>query len=46
LIRTYDRSTALQRDDIGVLPPGKQADIVAMTGDPIVDIAATEVFRS
>jgi imidazolonepropionase-like amidohydrolase len=32
----------LQRDDIGVLAPGKQADIVAMTGDPIANIAATE----
>jgi len=32
----------LQRDDIGVLAPGKQADIVAMVGDPIADIAATE----
>lgn len=32
----------LQRDDIGVLAPGKQADIVAMVGDPLADIAATE----
>jgi imidazolonepropionase-like amidohydrolase len=32
----------LQRDDIGVLAPGKQADIVAMAGDPVADIAATE----
>ena len=32
----------LQRDDLGVLAPGKQADIVAMAGDPIADIAATE----
>jgi len=32
----------LQRNDIGVLAPGKQADIVAMVGDPIADIAATE----
>ncbi|MDR3498229.1 MAG: amidohydrolase family protein [Parvibaculum sp.] len=31
----------LQRDDIGTLAPGKQADIVAMAGDPIADIAAT-----
>ena len=31
----------LQRDDIGVLAPGKQADIVAMPGDPLADIAAT-----
>jgi imidazolonepropionase-like amidohydrolase len=32
----------LQRDDIGVLVPGKHADIVAMAGDPIADIAVTE----
>ena len=32
----------LQRDDIGVLAPGKQADIVALAGDPIADIAVTE----
>lgn len=31
----------LQREDIGVLAPGKQADIVAMRGDPIADITAT-----
>lgn len=35
-------ASLLQRDDIGVLAPGKQADIVAMTGDPLADIAATE----
>jgi imidazolonepropionase-like amidohydrolase len=32
----------LERDDIGILAPGKQADIVAMPGDPLADIAATE----
>jgi len=32
----------LQRDDIGMLAPGKQADIVAMPGNPVADIAATE----
>ncbi|MGH7985932.1 MAG: amidohydrolase family protein [Candidatus Binataceae bacterium] len=32
----------LRRDDIGVLAPGKQADIAAMAGDPIADIAVTE----
>ena len=32
----------LQRDDIGVIAPGKQADIVAMVGDPIADITSTE----
>jgi imidazolonepropionase-like amidohydrolase len=31
----------LLRDDLGVLTPGKQADIVAMPGDPLADIAAT-----
>jgi imidazolonepropionase-like amidohydrolase len=31
----------LQRDDLGVLAPGKQADIVAMPGDPLTDIAVT-----
>jgi imidazolonepropionase-like amidohydrolase len=31
----------LGRDDLGVLAPGKLADIVAMVGDPIGDIRAT-----
>ena len=31
----------LGREDFGVLAPGKLADIVAMPGDPIADIAAT-----
>jgi imidazolonepropionase-like amidohydrolase len=31
----------LGRDDLGVLAPGKRADIVAMPGDPLADIAAT-----
>jgi imidazolonepropionase-like amidohydrolase len=31
----------LGRDDLGVLAPGGCADIVAMPGDPFVDIAAT-----
>ena len=29
------------RSDLGVLAPGKLADIVAMPGDPFADIAAT-----
>jgi imidazolonepropionase-like amidohydrolase len=29
-------------DDVGILAPGKQADIVAMVGDPLGDIASTE----
>jgi imidazolonepropionase-like amidohydrolase len=35
-------ASLLQQNDIGVLAPGKQADIVALPGDPIADIAATE----
>jgi imidazolonepropionase-like amidohydrolase len=31
----------LQRDDLGEIAPGKQADIVAMRGNPLSDIAAT-----
>lgn len=31
----------LQRHDLGVLTAGKAADIVAMRGDPIADIAST-----
>jgi imidazolonepropionase-like amidohydrolase len=31
----------LGHDDIGVLTKGKQADIVAMPGDPIADISVT-----
>jgi imidazolonepropionase-like amidohydrolase len=30
----------LGRGDLGVLAPGKLADIVAMPGDPIADIVA------
>src|SRR5581483_11108081 len=32
----------LARDDLGVLAPGKLADIIAMAGDPIADIRATK----
>jgi hypothetical protein len=31
----------LDRDDIGVLEPGRAADIIAMPGDPITDISLT-----
>jgi imidazolonepropionase-like amidohydrolase len=31
----------LERDDLGVLAPGRCADIVAMPGDPLADIAVT-----
>ncbi len=32
----------LNRDDLGVIAPGKLADIVGMPGDPITDINATD----
>ena len=32
----------LQRDDIGVLAPGRNADIIAMPGNPFKDIKITE----
>lgn len=31
----------LQREDLGIIAPGKHADIVAMQGDPFKDIAVT-----
>jgi imidazolonepropionase-like amidohydrolase len=31
----------LQRDDLGAIAPGRRADIVAMPGDPLEDIATT-----
>ena len=31
----------LQRDDLGAIAPGRRADIVAMPGDPLENIAAT-----
>lgn len=31
----------LNRDDLGMLAPGKLADIIAMPGDPIADISVT-----
>jgi imidazolonepropionase-like amidohydrolase len=31
----------LGRNDLGVLAPGKCADVVAMPGDPFADITAT-----
>ena len=31
----------LERDDLGVLAPGKLADVVAMPGDPFGDIGVT-----
>jgi imidazolonepropionase-like amidohydrolase len=38
-------ASLLERDDIGVLAAGKQADIVAMPGDPVANIAVTEKGR-
>ena len=38
--------TLLQRDDMAVLAPGKQADIVSMAGGPVADIVATERVAS
>jgi imidazolonepropionase-like amidohydrolase len=38
---TSQAAELLQRDDIGVLAPGKKADIVAMQGDPFTDISVT-----
>ena len=38
---TSTAAELLGRDDIGVLAPGKLADIVAMRGNPIADIRAT-----
>ncbi|HVJ07438.1 MAG TPA: amidohydrolase family protein [Acidisarcina sp.] len=38
---TRKAAELLQRDDLGILAPGKQADIVAMPGDPFKDIAVT-----
>lgn len=32
----------LQRDDIGILAPGRNADIIAMPGNPFKDITVTE----
>jgi tryptophan 2-monooxygenase len=38
---TTTAAELLGREDIGVLEPGRVADIVAMPGDPIADIART-----
>jgi imidazolonepropionase-like amidohydrolase len=39
---TSTAARMLQREDLGRLAPGACADIVAMPGDPLDDIAATE----
>jgi imidazolonepropionase-like amidohydrolase len=38
---TATAAQLLGREDIGVLEPGRVADIVAMPGDPIADIGHT-----
>lgn len=38
---TSQAASLLQRDDLGVLAPGKKADLVAMPGDPLEDIGVT-----
>jgi tryptophan 2-monooxygenase len=38
---TATAAELLGREDIGVLEPGRVADIVAMPGDPIADIGRT-----
>jgi hypothetical protein len=40
-VRALKAGTSVGRSDLGVLAPGKLADIVAMPGDPIADIGAT-----
>jgi imidazolonepropionase-like amidohydrolase len=35
----------LGKDDRGVIAPGKLADLIAVPGDPLQDITATERVR-
>ncbi len=39
---TSTAAELLQRDDIGILAPGRSADIIAMPGNPFNDITVTE----
>ncbi|MEH3048216.1 metal-dependent hydrolase family protein [Sphingomonas adhaesiva] len=39
---TVDAATVLGRDDVGVLAPGKRADIIAVTGSPLDDVRRLE----
>jgi imidazolonepropionase-like amidohydrolase len=43
---TGDAARCLQRDDIGTLQPGRAADFVVVTGDPLEDITATRTIES
>jgi imidazolonepropionase-like amidohydrolase len=39
---TVDAATAIGRDDIGSLEPGKRADLVAVSGSPLQDVTRLE----
>ena len=39
---TVNASEALARDDVGVLEKGRYADLVAVKGDPLVDVKLLE----
>ncbi len=39
---TGHAAAALGRDDVGVLAPGRRADLVALDGDPVDDVEAVE----
>jgi len=43
---TGDAARCLQRDDIGTLAPGRAADFVVLTEDPLEDINATRAIDS
>ena len=43
---TGDAARCLQRDDIGTLQPGRAADFVVVTGNPLADITATRTIES
>jgi len=43
---TGDAARCLQRDDIGTLQPGRAADFVVVTGNPLDDITATRTIES
>ena len=39
---TVDAADLLGRDDVGLLAPGKRADIIAVTGSPLEDVTRLE----
>ena len=39
---TLTAAEALRREDVGVLEPGRFADIVAVSGDPTADVTLLE----